>query len=86
MKTSLNNFYISGRRALLALLNLETHPITFMKRLKTGPADTCMMYEYVSTAFLLYKAIPLAFIKPFNDSICHNGTLLSYEDCYCFNL
>jgi len=70
----------------LTLLDLETHPVTFMQRLKTGSADTGMMHKYIPTAFLLYEAVPFTFIKPFNDSICHNGTPLSFEDYFCFNL
>jgi hypothetical protein len=82
----LNYFYVRRRRTLLSLLDFETNAVSFMKSLETGPADTGMMYEHITSTFLLYKSVPLTFIEPFNDSICHNGTLLSFEDYFCFYL
>jgi len=61
----------------LALLDVEGHSITFIKRFETNSIDTGMMNKYIRTIFLFDESKSFSRIKPLYNSICHNDILLS---------
>jgi hypothetical protein len=71
----LNDRYIYGSGTFLALLYIKGNPVAFIQRLETGCINSAMMHEHIRTIFLLDKAIALAAVKPFYNSISHSAFL-----------
>jgi hypothetical protein len=66
--------YVDSMSALGSLLDFKGNLITFVKRPETGCIDSGVMDENIRAIFLLDKAITLAVIKPFYNTICHCDT------------
>jgi hypothetical protein len=75
----LDYFYIYCSRAFTPLLYVKCNSVAFIERLEAGCIDPRMVNEYITTVFLLNKAIASAVIKPFYDSTGHGGILLPPE-------
>jgi len=67
---------IDCSRSFLAVLDVESNLVAFIKRLESGRINTGIMHKYIRAIFLLDEAIAFAAIKPFYNSISHNNTLL----------
>jgi len=63
--TGLDNGYVLGLRAFLALSHAELNALTFSQGLETGAVDSLEVNEYIRTLVLLDEAETLSFVEPF---------------------
>gem|GEM_PF-3096433 len=71
---SLNDFHIYRMRAFRPLFYVKGNLIAFVERPESFRIDSGVMHENIRAIFLLDKAITLAVIEPFHNTICHSDT------------
>jgi hypothetical protein len=64
-------FDIDGGRALLTVLDFETHPLTFFERFESLSLDGGIMDEDISTVFLLNEPPTFLVVEPLYCSFKH---------------
>src|SRR4051794_35846814 len=65
---------VRGLRALLALLNLELHPLVLLQRPVPGRLDGAEVDEDVRRAAVGGdEAVPLLAVEPLHGALCHGG-------------
>lgn len=78
MKPGSDQFDINRAGALLALLNLKSNTLAFVKRLPARSHDGAEMDEYVAAFIIFDETKPLLIIKPFNSPLCQSRALLFF--------
>jgi hypothetical protein len=64
LRKTLNGLYVFGRRAFLALCNIETDALALGERFETAGLDGAVMDEQIPAAILLDETEALLFIEP----------------------
>jgi hypothetical protein len=68
----LRNLYdIGGLGTLLALSDVEAHPLPFGQGLESLTLNHGKVHEYIRTTFLLDETKPFGIVKPFHHTFCH---------------